>query len=431
MSWTQALGPDAPHDAAEFPLWDPPPSDAPSLDALCSEAIEAYREALLDTRDDHPWAELPTEELLVRLNAAQRDPATLDVRPTRAGLLMFGYEHEIAQVLPGYLLDYKRCAADGSVTQRIVSNDGLWSGCLFDFWRRVSALLSGASAHQGLGVADAAQEGLANALVHADYAGRRHVVVTQRPDRVEFSNPGRLRVRPGAAFDGGVADLRNPMLAKMFSLVGACSALGAGLPMVRRACERACAPDPSLLVQSDPDRTTLTLYLPEGPPMERPQVAWHPRGGCSVAPESPREGTAGIRGTPPGGHEPTWSAADGTAGGARAATLHPGLFDDEGPSTAGAPFAASEAAHHAAEPRGQLGEDEASVASAMARARDGDCRAALELFRNSRRLRRADVEAALGVGSTKAKAIVAALVSDGIVEAEGNGRSTYYKLARA
>lgn len=428
MSWIDLTASDAPREAPAFPLWEPPPSEAPTLDALCLDAIEAYRAALADAQDGHPWASLPAEELLLRLNAAQRAPGTGAVRPTKAGLLMFGYEHEIARRFPGYALDYRRLDHNGKVIRRIRSNDGLWSGCVFDFWQRVAPLLPRGDGPGEVGAA--VREGLANALVHADYAGRRHVVVAQRPDRVEFSNPGRLRVRLGAAFEGGVADPRNPMLMKMFALIGACSDAGEGLPLVRRACERAQGPDPALFEQADPDRTTLTLFLSDGAGHGGERAAPQAAAGGASAAQPLREGASSGWAAPTAGAQarPTMTAATAEAG---APAFHRGLFDADREDAAPPPYAPSEAAHHSAAPRGQLGEDEAAVAAAMARARDGDCQAALELFRTSRRLRRADVEEVLGVGSTKAKAIVAALVSDGIVDAEGSGRSTYYKLARA
>ena len=82
-------------------------------------------------------------------------------------------------------------------------------------------------------------------------------------------------------------------------------------------------------------------------------------------------------------------------------------------------------------PARTLGESEAAVTRAMSQASDPDARAALALFRDKKRIRRSDVEELLGVGSTKAKAVVAALVSDGIISAEGGGRSTLYRLKDA
>ena len=51
MSWIDLTASDAPREAPAFPLWEPPPSEAPTLDALCLDAIEAYRAALADAQD--------------------------------------------------------------------------------------------------------------------------------------------------------------------------------------------------------------------------------------------------------------------------------------------------------------------------------------------------------------------------------------------
>lgn len=415
-----------PDEGATRSSWNAPESGVPGMDALSRQAIAGYRDLFAKAQGDHPWLRLPDEEFLMRLNAAHRPARSLQVYPTEAGLLMFGYEHEIANVFPGYLLDYRREAKSGSVTKRIVSNDGTWSGCVFDFWNKVAPLLADAAEAAGKtrsadDLSAAAKEGLANALVHSDYAGRRHVVVVQHADRIEYANPGDLRVSAPIAFEGGIADPRNPQLMKMFALIGACRDEGNGLHLISRASQKAGMPEPVLWQQADPARTLLTIFVPQASAKEASRGI-SPTGSAEraiqaeAAPSTePRASTIAIA-MP---EEPVASAQERI-----------GLFASVGaPPSSAQPFNAEETTHHAAAPRGQLGEDEAAVAAAMARVSDPEAREVLELFRDKRRLKRADVEELLGVGSTKAKAIVSTLISDGAIDVEGGGRSTYYKLA--
>ena len=44
------------------------------------------------------------------------------LHPTRAGLLMFGYEYEIAAEYPNYFLDYKESFGAGRATRYLVKN---------------------------------------------------------------------------------------------------------------------------------------------------------------------------------------------------------------------------------------------------------------------------------------------------------------------
>lgn len=447
----------APTGPPPYSAGDSMPVATLTLDALSNEAIAAYRDELRTQNPDHPWLDLPCEEFLVRLNAAYRLPDTLRIVPTKAGLLMFGHEHEIATIFPGYVLDYRKESDAGATECRIVSNDGHWSGCVFDFWARVSQLLVAHAADatsrarggsltvrdassMSPTMQDATREGLANALAHADYGGRRHVVIIQRPDRIEYANPGRLRIRSGTVFEGGTVDPRNPTLMKMFALIGVCKNAGTGLPLIRQAMRRAGFPDPIIVQYADPDRTILTLPvtdrghpLRDGPPAS--PDATYPRSDarseegnsspstleahCAIETDSVAYPVGSVHAVHSDRSEIASSAP------------YDDLFASMHAHGTAASYASAQGVHHAASPRDQLGEDDAAVNAAISRAPDEDCRSVLELFRTQRRIKRSDVEDILGIGSTKAKSIVAALISNGLITAEGGGRSTYYKLARS
>ena len=327
-----------------------------ALASLSAETIAAYRNLLGSTRPDHPWLQLSDDELLVRLGAASRTPQDGELHPTRAGLLCFGYEYEIVREFPGYFLDFRDQSTPEAArwSDRVVSNDGAWSGNVFDFWRMVSprlgALLRRPFSLDGrmLRIDDTAmhralREGLVNALVHADYLGRRGTTVIAHGDSVEFANPGTSLVPIPVALSGGISDTRNPTMLKIFGLVNACEKAGSGLDAIQAACSAAGAAAPELREAFSPDRTMLTIHL----------------------------GSA--------------------AGGAISTETQQGRLEL-------APVSA----------------DERRVLETLGAA--------------SAPLSRADVQRALGCGSTKAKRLLSALVAKGAVETTGSGNRTAYQL---
>lgn len=259
--------------------------EAVGMDALNGDAVAAYQGMLRAARPGNALGALGQDELLARLGAAGVSADGLS-HPTRAGLLMFGDEYQIVKEFPDYFLDYRDESSDGGWGERVVSNDGEWSGCVFDFWRVVLPRLLAAVGTAAAGGAQraprhfaadappemspetllhkAVREAFANALVHADYRGKRYVVVVRGADRITFSNPGRM-LAGGSDMRGGVSDARNPTLVKMFSLVNACERAGRGLAVIRQAGERAALLAPRLLETADPERTELTIYLGAAP----------------------------------------------------------------------------------------------------------------------------------------------------------------------
>lgn len=242
--------------------------DGLTLDALCPETVRRYRNALGVVRPEHPWLNLENDEFLLRIGAAARNG---QLRPTRAGLLMFGYEHEIVREFPLYFMEYQEVMSDARWDDRLVTNDGEWTGNVFDFWRLVlprifAPLKRPFNVENGIRIDDtplhkAFREGLANALVHADYYGEANTVVTLTPDSLTLRNPGTVRIDPEVAQLGGISSQRNPALMTMFNLIGIGERAGAGFDTMRRGCQWANVPDPLFGERFAPDRVELSFTL--------------------------------------------------------------------------------------------------------------------------------------------------------------------------
>lgn len=387
-----------------------------TLDSLALTVVEDYRRDFAANNPDHPWTNLNDLDFLVRIGAVVDAAEDAPFLVTSAGLLMFGHEHEVRTFFPHYLLDCRFGVRDGAWKSRLISNSGQTSGALYAFYRdaddRISTMIDemsdiGADVRSDL--KGMAREGLVNALVHADYDGRRHVVVEQYDDRIVFANPGRLLVDRMTAERGGVSDPRNPALMKMFFLVGAARDAGAGIPLMFRTAREAGLADPVLSSDCAWDRTELRLFLRSGRSTSSDVVSSDEAESTAI----PQREEENERIEPP----------------PRPVEL-PARF-----SYSVEPFRSheSEASRYevnkAAEPRSQLDEEVSDRVADIVDGLDSESADVVRLIAAKHRIKRSEVQEELGVGSTKAKQLLASLVIQGVVRTEGNGRGTNYVLS--
>ncbi len=113
-----------------------------ALDAIDYDSVRRYRIRMKSYRPGHVWEELEDTAFLYKLGAVGRGDDG-KIHPTAAGLLMFGYEYEIVREFPAYFLDYReQLDPQTRWTDRIVSSSGEWSGNLYDFYFRVYTRLT-------------------------------------------------------------------------------------------------------------------------------------------------------------------------------------------------------------------------------------------------------------------------------------------------
>jgi len=105
----------------------------------------------------------------------------------------------------------------------------------------------------------ALREVLANALIHADYHGRRGIVIDKYPKRLEVSNPGTLRMSKSVAIAGGTSDARNGKIFNIFSLVRIGERSGMGLSSLYGTWEKEHFAAPSIVESYEPDRTKVLV----------------------------------------------------------------------------------------------------------------------------------------------------------------------------
>jgi predicted HTH transcriptional regulator len=233
------------------------------------ETFSAFQAVFRARKPDHPFATLDDKTLLKSLRGWGTDRERGTSGLTASGLLMFGKWASIQEAFPNYVLDYRELPTDpkeGRVLDRLVT-DGLWSGNLYDFYRKVYNKLTadlkvpfrlkGDERQDETPVHEAIREALANSLIHADYSGRRSVLVIKRPGVFEFRNPGRMRVSVAQAIRGGESDCRNPIIQNMFFLTGRGDRLGSGVPTIFQNWKGQHWRHPEIQEDLEPEEQTL------------------------------------------------------------------------------------------------------------------------------------------------------------------------------
>jgi predicted HTH transcriptional regulator len=242
------------------------------MSVFCEDTVRGYRQVFRSTHPNHMWNRLEDEIFLRRIGAMANGEDGI-YHPTAAGLLMFGYEYEILREFPQYFLDYQenRQMAATRWTDRVVSSSGEWSGNLFDFVYKIVPILTaglkvpfvlrGMQRMDDTPVHKILREAVTNACAHADFYGRRGLVISKTADGFTFANPGSMRVAKKDAIEGGVSDPRNGVILKMFSLINYGERAGSGLCNIFKVWEHVYHTPAQITEETgDPNRVIVSLF---------------------------------------------------------------------------------------------------------------------------------------------------------------------------
>ena len=238
---------------------------------LNADSIQRYRNMFRLSKINHIWNALSDEIFLMKIGAAKKG-SDGKVHPNVAGLVFFGDFVTIMDELPNYFLDYREhFTSDTRWTDRVCSSDSTWSGNIFDFYFRIINRLTADikvpfRLKNGLRVDEtethkALREALANALIHADYYGRRGIVIDKTPSVITIRNPGVFRISIAEAIGGGVSDARNSHIFNMFSLIDVGERSGTGLCNLCGIWNEAGVSLPKVEEAFDPDQTIVTIEV--------------------------------------------------------------------------------------------------------------------------------------------------------------------------
>lgn len=239
---------------------------------LDQDSVRRYRMMFSQRKPDHAWNKFTDEQFLCKIGAAKKDDGGV-VRPMLSGLLCFGDFTTISNELPDYFLDYREKTGDGTRWKdRVAAHDATWSGNIIDFYFRIYDRLTSdvkvpfkldarSQRVNETKVHDVLREVLANALIHADYHGRRGIVIEKQFDTIVFRNPGDLRLAKEIAIEGGTTDARNSKIFNIFALIDVGERSGMGLSNLYSTWAELGYDRPELEEFHEPDQTVLKVYL--------------------------------------------------------------------------------------------------------------------------------------------------------------------------
>ena len=238
---------------------------------FCKESVEGYRNYFKMLRPESELNRYDDENFLRIIGAVAMDEGTL--RPTFAGLLMFGTDPTISLEAYNYCLDYRRYA-DSNVDweQRLVTGIGNWSGNVFDFYMKTCQMIKETIRHRMTvdgelvrrddnEIDRVIREALLNALVNADYRMPGGVTIERKPGSLTIRNPGTFRIPLDMAEKGGFSDPRNPTMLKMLSLLGFGERAGSGIPRMNILCNEVGLPVPKFEENYRPDAVTVRIVI--------------------------------------------------------------------------------------------------------------------------------------------------------------------------
>ena len=239
------------------------------LDDLAIESLRSYRQRYSNLNPNAELNDLVDIEFLRRIGAYGINRETGARGLTKAGLLMFGMQHTIAEIFPNYMVDYQErphAQTEARWVDRVVP-DGSWSGNLYDFYRKVYNKLiqdlkipfelKDGVRQEDTPVHIALREALVNCIVHADYTDRASVLIVKRPDMFGFRNPGLMRIPLEHALKGSESDCRNRKLHQIFRLINVGEQAGSGIPKILSGWQSQHWVPPYLHEKRQPNNQTL------------------------------------------------------------------------------------------------------------------------------------------------------------------------------
>ena len=96
---------------------------------------------------------------------------------------------------------------------------------------------------------------------HANYYGKRGIVIVKHGKKITISNPGTIRITKEEFYAGGNSDPRNPNLLKMFGFVNVGERAGSGVDKIMTAWEEQNWEKPVYDISLKAERVILKLEV--------------------------------------------------------------------------------------------------------------------------------------------------------------------------
>ena len=237
--------------------------------------LQGYRKRFAIRKENHPWNDLDDQTFLTKIGAYRIDRETGTEGFTRAGVLMFGKTESITDTActPWYFVDYQEKLSDtpGVRWSNRIYPDGTWEANLYQFFYRVYNQLSqtiptpfrleGITRIEETQAHIAIREALVNTLVHASYAEPGNIIVIRETDKIIMRNPVRMLISVDDFYAGSHSLCRNPIIQKMFMLLGYGEKAGSGADYIVKGWENNQWGRPIIEETVQPDTVLLILKL--------------------------------------------------------------------------------------------------------------------------------------------------------------------------
>lgn len=208
--------------------------------------VEWYQAQFARRNPEHPEIADPIGFLLNWNFIVERDGVML---PTRAGVLLFGADRYVRQILPRPVLDYQRIdtpfdqwSAEQRWHDRYVFEENIfrtWQGLVARYMRIAEHpfSLDPATLRRNDDPPDyvAFREAAINLLIHQDYGDHgRKASIRLFTDRTIFWNPGDAFATEAELLEPTEKEVRNPSIVKAFRRIGLSDQAGTGIRAIFR-----------------------------------------------------------------------------------------------------------------------------------------------------------------------------------------------------
>jgi ATP-dependent DNA helicase RecG len=212
-----------------------------TLADLDKDTLARYRRRFQTQDPASPWNGYDDKRFLQAIGGYGKNRDSGEEGITVAGLLLAGSSEAIREWRSRHLIDFRRVPGEIDLDTRW-DDRVAWEGNLFGAFEALYPKLTMGQPvpfklKDGIRIDESAvhvalREALVNLLVHADYAETQASLIVQSPEGYLFRNPGSSRVTESDLLTGDRSDPRNPVLVRMFRLVGLADEAGTGMPKI-------------------------------------------------------------------------------------------------------------------------------------------------------------------------------------------------------
>ncbi len=259
------------------------------------ETVSWYREIFQRRNPEHQSSD-SHQDFLRNWNFVVEQQETL--KPTRAGVLLFGKARYVRQILPRPALDYQRIdtrfewwSADKRWHDRFVFEENIfqtWRGLVAKYMRIAEHPFSidPATLRRNDDPPDyvSFREAAINLLMHQDYGDYgRKPVIQFFTDCTIFWNPGDAFATESELFDPTQKEVRNPAIVNAFRRIGLSDQAGTGIRSISRNWRQLGNIPP--VIRNNKAKKTFELLLKKEPLLSEEQILFQSSIGVHLSEE--------------------------------------------------------------------------------------------------------------------------------------------------